>query len=79
MKKTKSLEKEIDKIMRHYAFDPYGKNAYIKNVSKAIVKVVLEMVQTPIVDSESEELLDNISDAYLRQMIRRTILGEPKI
>jgi hypothetical protein len=41
-KKQFSLEQEIDKIMRRYVMDPYGKNAYIKNVSKAIVKVIKE-------------------------------------
>lgn len=44
-KKPKSLEKEIDAILRKYYWDPYAKEAYIENCSRAIVKKVEEMMK----------------------------------
>lgn len=38
MNKTE-LEKQIDKILRSYWFDPYAKEQYIKNVTKKLMEL----------------------------------------
>lgn len=75
MKKPQSLEKQIEKIMNHYWFDPYNKRKYIADCSKAIVKVVEGMV-----GEDEEELVDLTKGVrnFLRQEIRTRILGGEK-
>lgn len=81
MKKQLSLEKQIEIIMRHYFFDPYNKSRYIADCSKAIEKVVLEMigedetfpnVYVPEFIKEAGQNLVNDT----KQEIRERILGE---
>ena len=42
MKKEKTLEQKIEEILRHYWWDQYNKNAYIKNCTKAMLKLFAE-------------------------------------
>lgn len=81
MKKIKSLEKEIGLIMNHYHFDVYNKQLYIKNCAKAIVKVVLEMVEQQELDMDLVPEYDKLSIAdtvtfNTKQEIKSRILGE---
>ena len=39
MKKEKTLEQKIKEILEHYWWDQYNKRAYIKNCTKAIMKL----------------------------------------
>ncbi len=43
VKKQLTLEQKIDQVLRHYWMDNYAKEAYYKNCTKAILKLITEL------------------------------------